>query len=405
MEKSRLKILPDLSGVYIFRDKDRKIIYIGKAKSIKKRVKSHFSSKARPDNLICKTERVDFIITSSETESLLLESYLIKKEKPYYNIVFRDDKTYPVVKVTLKEDFPRILITRKIERDGSLYIGPYPDAGELRAAVGTLRELFPFRSCKRINPKGCLYAGINLCPAPCLGKISKKEYRGNIFSAVKALLGEEDIISRLILDMDIFVKKQDFENAAIVRDKLKALSGISAVFEIKSKINILENIKLKLNLPKLPIVIDAVDISNISGSSATGAVVRFKDAEAVKELYRRYKIREQNIVDDYKMVSEVVERRFKSLLENKYELPDLMIIDGGKGHLNRVYKIMQDFFPAQIPLAAYAKGKDVLYSKYRNGAVSFASDSPEKMLLMKIRDEAHRFALSYHRNLRGRGIT
>ncbi|MDP8253654.1 MAG: excinuclease ABC subunit UvrC [Candidatus Kaelpia aquatica] len=406
VQQERIARLPDSSGVYIFKDKKNEIIYIGKAKSILKRVRSHFYSKninSKGEKLISRVRDIDFIITASEAEALLLESYLIKKEKPFYNISLRDDKSYPYLKITLKDDFPRILITRNKNKDGSLYLGPYPDAKGLKMTLKTLREIISFRSCRKFNKNGCLYLHIGFCPGPCLEKISKTEYRRNILIAVKTLLGDrEGVIKDLTEEMDGYVKKREYEKAAKSRDRLRFLGNSSGIFGLSGGINVLENIKSILNLPKVPRIIDAVDISNVSGTSAAGAVIRFKDGVKDRELYRKFRLKKQNFIDDYEMMAEVVLRRYRDLFKKKEDLPDLIMLDGGKGHLNRIGAIIDKDFEIDIPLIAYAKGRDLIHSRYRKIPIALPQNSLEKNLLIRIRDEAHRFAIGYHRSLRGK---
>ncbi|MDP8216717.1 MAG: excinuclease ABC subunit UvrC [Candidatus Kaelpia imicola] len=404
--KEKIDKLPDLAGVYIFKDVKRETIYIGKAKSIFKRVYNHFYSKntsSKSERLISRVKNIDYIITSSEAEALLLESYLIKREKPFYNISLKDDKSYPYLKIMLKDDFPRIFVARNKSKDGSLYLGPYPDVKGLKLTLKILRGIVPFRSCRNFSKNGCLYLHIGFCPGPCLSKISQAEYRKSILIIVKTLLGDrEGVVKDLTEEMDGYVKDREYEKAAKVRDRLRALGGSSGIFGLSGGINVLENIKKILNLPKVPRIIDAVDISNISGTSAAGAVVRFKDGVRDKNLYRKFRLKKQNFIDDYEMMSEVMLRRYRDLFKKKEDLPDLIMLDGGKGHLNRISAIINKDFKIDIPLIAYAKGRDLIHSGYRKSPVALSQNSLEKNLLIRIRDEAHRFAIGYHRRLRGK---
>ncbi|MDP8233905.1 MAG: excinuclease ABC subunit UvrC [Candidatus Saelkia tenebricola] len=404
MEKSKINKLPDLGGVYLFKNKNGSIIYIGKAKSIRKRIKDHFTQSnrvAKEENITGQTEVIEFIITASESEALLLESYLIKEKRPRYNISLRDDKSYPYVKITLKEDFPRVIITRVKSDDGSLYLGPYPDVKELRCSLKVLRSVFPFRSCRAFPKSACLYFHIDLCSAPCVKRIDEHEYRKNIIAIIKSLLGDVDgVVKDLTYDMDIYVREKEFENAALIRDKLKSLGKVSVLSGGYKSINALENIKQKLGLPNLPRVIDGVDISNISGSTATGSVVRFKDGVPLKIFYRRFKIKKQNFINDYAMMVEVVTRRYRGV--GKKEIPDLIVLDGGRGHLNKIDKALKDHLNLNLSLIAYAKGKNVIHSKYKKRESIFPASSAEINLLARIRDEAHRFAIGYHKYLRSK---
>jgi len=404
MEKKKIRPLPELPGVYIFKNSRGEIIYIGKAKSISKRVKDHLALRTnslKERNIVSEIADVEYIVTSSESEALLLESYLIKERQPRYNVNYRDDKTYPWVKISLSQEFPRVYVTRRKRDDGSLYLGPYPDVGSLRRALKTIRKIFPYASCRNLPRSACLYYHLSLCPAPCIKKIGKLEYRKNIIGIIKVLLGDiQGLIQDLTQEMDKCVKNSEFEKAAVIRDKIRALGSISVLFTKDESLNVLDNIKEKLNLPQLPRIIDAVDVSNISGTSAVGSVVRFKDSVPHKQFYRRFKLKRQDYINDYEMMAEVIFRRFNDILKNKEELPDLILVDGGKGHLNTVDKLLREKFDIDIPVIAYAKGKDAIYSKYRRQEINFSRGSSEKHFLERIRNEAHRFAIGYHKLLR-----
>ncbi|RKY36448.1 MAG: hypothetical protein DRP73_03315 [Candidatus Omnitrophota bacterium] len=408
MEKKKIEPLPELPGVYIFKNSRGEIIYIGKAKSISKRVKDHLALRTnslKERNIVSEIADVEYIVTSSESEALLLESYLIKERQPRYNVNYRDDKTYPWVKISLSQEFPRVYVTRRKRDDGSLYLGPYPEVGSLRRALKTIRKIFPYASCRNFPRSACLYYHLSLCPAPCIKKIGKLEYRKNIIGIIKVLLGDiQGLIQDLTQEMDKYVKNADFENAAVIRDKIKVLGTVSSLFVKDMSLNVLENIKEKLRLPHLPRIIDAIDISNISGTSAVGSVIRFKDLKPAKDCYRRFKLKRQNYINDYQMMAEVVLRRFEDIIKNKEELPALLVVDGGKGHLNTVDKVLKEKLGLDIPVVAYAKGKDVIYSKYRKSEIKFSQDSSEKYLLERIRNEAHRFAIGYHKILRRKKV-
>lgn len=404
MEKKKIEKLPDLPGIYIFKDEREDVLYIGKANSILKRVKDHFTLASRSPkerSLLEKTRKVDYIVTASEPEALLLESVLIKENRPRYNINFKDDKSYPCVKITLGEEYPSIYITRKKTQDGSLYLGPYPNVKKLRTTLKTLREIFPYRHCRRLPKSACLYFHLQLCQAPCVEKVDREEYRKNILAIIRSLLGElEQVVKELTQEMDFYVKRQEFERAALVRDRIKAMGKISSLFGFDESINTLQAIKQKLNLPHLPRIIDGVDISNISGKLASGSVIRFRDGAPDKDFYRRFRLKRDNFIDDYQMMKEVVLRRYRDALEAGEKWPDLIILDGGKGHLNKIDSALQKELNLDLPLIAYAKGRDVIFSKYRKEEVRFAPGSSEKNLLQRIRNEAHRFAIGYHRLLR-----
>jgi excinuclease ABC subunit C len=395
--------LPDLPGVYIIRDKKQEVLYIGKANSIIKRIKNHISQlkiDSKENSIFKKAEKIEYLITSSETKALLLEYKLIKEIFPYFNVNYRDGKTYPYIKLTIKEKYPRVSISREKHDSNSLYLGPFPNVKKLKEALKTLRSIFPFRTCKRIPKKGCLYYHLQLCPAPCIRRVDSKKYLQNIVALAKVLSGKiEDIIFNLTKKMNELVKNAKFEEAAKLRDKVQALGKISSIFIEDLSLNVLKNLKKKLNLTVIPRIIDAIDISNISGKYATGSVIRFKDNFPEKNFYRRFKIKMESKINDYAMISEVVRRRYKRAITESEPLPDLILIDGGKGQLSSAKKALKEL-NLSINIIAFAKGKEIVYSASKKQGVKFADGSGEKILLEKMRNEAHRFAISYHLKLR-----
>ncbi|MBN1405422.1 MAG: excinuclease ABC subunit UvrC, partial [Candidatus Omnitrophica bacterium] len=334
-----------------------------------------------------------------------LEAALIKKYSPKYNIALKDNKSYPMLKLTMREEFPRIFIVRKKIDDGSLYFGPYTNAKLLRQALKLIGRIFPLRKCKNPAQKPCLYSQIGECLAH--GAIGKQDYRKMVDSLVLFLEGEsEELKKNLLQDMDKASKDGNFELAAKIRDQVQALTSVrpgpsGGRQAPANKISLqLEDLARVLNLAKPPYAIEAFDISNIQGKQATGSMVVFKNGWPYKDSYRRFRIKTIRTIDDYSMMAEIVSRRYNYLFSQKLALPDLIIIDGGKGHLAAAKKQLQQLGIWQIPVVAIAKSFESIYTQVDKEPLNIAVSSPASLLIQRIRDEAHRFAITYHRVLR-----
>lgn len=411
--KKKIKSLPENSGVYLFKDKKGKILYIGKAGNLKKRVSSYFNRflDTKTQTLISKTQDIDYIPTSSSSAAQIKEAALIKEYQPIYNITLRDDKSFPFIYIT-KEDFARIFIGRnpqKLMRKDipQLHIfGPYTNAGLLRQALKTIRTIFPFRSCRVLPKKFCLYHRINLCPAPCIGKIRIKDYRENIKNIILFLEGkDEDLIKKLFFFMQKKAKAHEFEEAAKIRNQIQALKTILPSQDLLLSLIDKESASLEkiLGIPQKIRRIEAFDISNISGREATASLVSFYLAKPDKNNYRHFRIKTVTQIDDYQMLREVIQRRYQRLVKENLPLPDLIIIDGGRGHL-KVAKAKLDTLGLKIPIISIAKEKDQIYTLDRKTPLSLNSDSQALHIIQHIRDEAHRFAVKYHHVLRRKKI-
>lgn len=422
--RSWINKAPDTCGVYIIKDAQANIIYIGKATSIRKRLKSHFAKtilSSKQHALIESARDIDYIPTSSPEAALLLEAALIKRYSPKYNAALKDDKSYPALKLTINEDFPRLSITRRKVPDGSIYFGPYTNAKLLRKALKLLSILFPLRRCKKIPAKPCLDFHIGQCLAPCIDKISKGDYRKIVENLILFLEGKTTELQKaLIEDMDKASKEGNFELAARIRDQIKALkivtphhsvasgAGQAALPVRQAGVPIsaqMQDLAQKLSLPKPPLMIEAFDASNIQGKEATGSVVVFKDGKPAISLYRKFKIKTVKGIDDYSMIAEVVGRRYSRLLKEKSPLPDLIIIDGGKGHLLSAKKQLRKLGIWQIPVIAIAKRFELIYAQENKEPLGIDPTTPSALLIQRIRDEAHRFAINYHRLLRGKNVS
>ncbi|MCX5702758.1 MAG: excinuclease ABC subunit UvrC [Candidatus Omnitrophica bacterium] len=401
--KNKLAALPDSPGVYIFKDAQGGIIYVGKAKSLKKRVQSYFSRflASRTQVMVSKIADIEYKLCQTESLALILEASLIHKYKPKYNVSLRDDKSFPIVKIT-NEDFPAVCITRKKVADGSHYFGPYTSAGLLREALRIIRKYFPFRSGERMSQEVNMYYRIGLAPDP--KETSKKEYAKTIENICLILEGKtEALIKKLSQEMTSKSKEQEFEEAAKIRDQIEALSVMSESTGHYSRKEELEDLKNMLHLGKIPERIEAFDISDISGKEATGSMVSFCKGAADKNNYRRFRIKTVDKIDDYKMLSEVVYRRYLRLKEENRPLPNLILIDGGRSHLLVVDREITRL-RISIPLASIAKDKENIYIKNKMNPIRLNSDTPALNLIRRIRNEAHRFAWAYHHILRRKKI-
>lgn len=406
--KEKLKEVPDQPGVYIFKDGVGKILYVGKASSLKKRVKSYFrpskNLSPRTESMAGKVCDIEWIVTQSEAEALLFESNLIKEYQPKYNIEMRDGKTYPLIKITMSEEYPRIIVARGRKSDGSLYFGPYTDATLLREAIKSIRKIFLFRSCQPLHKKACVYYDIGLCSAPCEGKISRQKYIDNIKEIIFFIEGKKDeLLRKLSVKMKRLSDEESFEEAAMVRDRIEALSA--AVY--KKGVDLtggLIELKEILGLRGQPRLIEAFDISNIKGQEACGSMVTFRDGRPDKSKYRMFKIREVEGQDDYAMIREVVCRRYTGTLKDKHGTPDLIIIDGGRGHLSAAVSEIKRAGFAEVKIIGIAKVFEHIYTLDRNMPMVLPPSSKALQLIQRIRDESHRFAIKYHHTLRRKAL-
>jgi excinuclease ABC subunit C len=418
LEKNKISKIPPLTGAYCF--KNKKILYIGKAVNIQERVKNHFQQPGfREDILLDKTKKVGFIKTDSEIEALVLEAKLIKKYQPKFNVIWRDDKNYFFVKRT-NEDFPQVFITHQIKNKNN-YIGPFVDGKALKQTLKILRKIFPYRSCKHLPKKPCLWYQLDRCPAPCIlssgagsqipsakTKI-KREVKANVKIIFEILKGRKnEVLRKLKKEMKAVSKNQDFEKASSLRDKIFALeraishSQIPIFEEIghEKKDAIIKWAETQKNLQKLFKTkksfsrIEAFDISNIQGQEATGSMVSFFEGEPNKNSYRKFKIKIQGKPNDVAMIKEVIGRR---LNHKEWPYPDLMLVDGGISQFNAARSVIKN---KNILIAAISKTENKLFIK--KGKVIFLKTLSRKIfnLILQLRDEAHRFAIAYHKKLR-----
>jgi excinuclease ABC subunit C len=386
----KISQLPKTSGVYAFK-KGREFLYIGKAQNIRDRTKQH-------GDLLTRSKHIAYIKTGSEIEALILEAELIKKHQPKYNVMWRDDKNYFYICIT-KEDFPRIFITHQLKNaeNSSRYLGPFVDGRALKETLKVLRKVFPYRTCKNLPKKPCLWYQLDRCPAPCLvhpqvpgfkEKI-KKECQRNAKNLLKILQGEKTQVLRdLKKEMKKLSKEEEFEEAAKIRNQIKALE------KIMSHAKIFELAEIgSLTAPNWPYRrIEAYDVSNIQGKEATGSMVTFINGKPAKNFYRKFKIKIAGRPNDVAMIKEILRRR---LQHPEWPYPDLILIDGGGAQFNAAISV------TKIKVMALAKKENKLYIEGQKQPV-LLKDLPRKIfnLILQLRDEAHRFAKKYHHHLR-----
>jgi len=382
---TKIKKFPDLPGVYIMRDVRRSPLYIGKASSLKRRVISYFQrpQETRIEKMLEQVKTIDTLKTDSVIEALILESNLIKKYKPKYNIKLKDDKTFLGIFVT-KEEWPRIMparITQKLP--AGEFFGPYPSSGQVREALQIIRKIFPFRvSCKPLSGKACFEYHLGMCPGVCAGKVEKQDYQRTIKQILLFLKGhKKQVIKDIEQEMKQAAKMQEFERAAKLRDKIFALRHIQDVSLIAED---------DLSHPEdVPARIEAYDVSNISGAFAVGSMVVFSEGLIDKGQYRKFKIKTVEGANDVSSMKEIISRRFEHL---EWPKPDLVLVDGGKGQVNAAKEVLKNK-KLNIPVIGIAKGPD----RNKDEIVTDDNLSVDKKLLLRVRDEAHRFAIEYYR--------
>lgn len=541
-----LKLVPTLPGCYIYYDKDGEIIYVGKAKNLKRRVSSYFHKthdSVKVAVLVSKIEKMEYIITDSEVEALILEAHLIKEHKPKYNILLKDDKKYPYFLIT-DEDYPRITVVRKknINQDKGRYYGPYTNSRAMYSTLDFLKKIFPLKQCKKpkFSNRPCLYYHIGKCLAPCQNKVTPQEYQ-NLVNQVELFLSgkQSELIKKLKTQMEEYAKNEQFEKAARMRDSYmdlqKTLEHQKVVYE-NSKLNediiatiydegifvfvilliregrlidkkefvyfvenedraeffktvfqeyystlmleypdkivtpdleevnektlyqdwlevishkkikisygkakqgkelsnlamknaqiVFDNAKIKkmsdirndfnevgsylqekLQLTNFPNRIECYDISHIQGTNTVASMVVFYNGLSKKTAYKKFKIKTtEGKPDDFLSMKEVLTRRLNRLGEKNWEKPDLIIIDGGKGQLSSVMQVVEDMGVTGIDFVSLAKREEEVFLPNKSESIRIPINSNAMFLIQRIRDEAHRFAITYHRDLRSKAL-
>ena len=530
--------IPDRPGVYLYKDAKQQVIYVGKAASLKSRVRSYFQeSRARDpktDALVGQIRDLDVIVTGNELEALILESTLVKRHRPRYNIILRDDKHYPFLKLTTDEEFPRLVVARRVQKDGAAYFGPFYPATAMRQTLRLVRQLFPLRTCRiKIDgslPRPCLQYFIHRCKAPCTGWETREGYAETVREVAQFLEGKGDTLAmELTREMEAAAGDLKFERAAGLRDQIQALNTVrerqkmisteeadqdivgivhqgadacvqlffvrkgrllgresffferlagttprdvlsafirqfyakdvtpppeillseelpegeltgawlaqrrgarvdllvpqrgtkrelvamaeeNAVLALETHIlsrgsrhhAVLEELERTLALPGPPHRIEGFDISTHQGSETVASMVVWQDGEMKKDDYKRYKMRTVTGTDDFASMHEVLTRRYGRALEGDGVLPDLVLLDGGRGQLGVGVKALEDLGLDYLPIASLAKRAEEVYLPDRLEPLVLDLGSPGLQALQRIRDEAHRFAITYHKKLRQR---
>lgn len=437
MDNLGINLLPKSAGVYLMKDARGAIIYIGKAKNIFNRVHQYFREGAlveggwKISGLVPMIRKIDFIICASERDALLLENKLIKKYQPFFNTLLKDDKTYSYIKITAQEDYPRISTTRKRKRDGALYFGPYPKGVMIKYILDFLQKnkYAPLRPCKwafsrqkPLNQKkaaACIYNHTRQCPAPCCGRISYEDYRAIVNRVRLFLEGDfKKFKTAVLADMRNASAALNYEEAAKLRDFANALEHFKERVQVsnyrqeKLARSVQSGQKLKrlseiLNSPKIIRHIEAFDNSHLQGKQAVGAMVCFIDGQKYKNHYRRFRIRTPlpaRGADDFAMMREIVSRRLEQIkLLAPKRRPDLFVIDGGKGQLTFALEAIEAS-GLDIKVLSLAKREEEFFIPGREESVKLDKSDGALRLLMEIRDEVHRFAITYHRLLRGKSL-
>ena len=410
-----VRLLPISPGVYFMKGQNGSILYIGKARSLQKRVLQYFQGTIISPKiavLVRKIQSIEVIETPTEADALLLEAQLIKKYKPRYNTELRDDKSYPLLKLT-GDTYPRLSITRNRADKRAVYYGPYTDAKLLREVVRIINSLFPIRKCQRLPKTACLYYHIGQCLAPCIKPEIKPKYNQHV-KEIKSFLGggRKSLVDYLTDRMHAVRKEYRFEDAQFFKDQIEALSWFRKKrFDSKSPesgIGLSGTLELKklLHMDRLPERIVCFDVSNIQGSRAVASRVSFHRELENKLEYRRYKIKTVSGIDDYAMIQEALVRMLKGIKDGKEEVtPDLILIDGGKGHLNAACKILKEEGFEETKILSIAKQFEFLFAPDLKDPIVLPHTSPALRLLRRIRDEAHRFAITYHRALKTKEMT
>ncbi len=424
--------LPHACGVYIMRDGAGEILYIGKAIDLAKRVSHYFTPRTgfqeyKNSILTPLVRKIDYIPCASEREALLLEQRLVKKHLPFFNVTLKDDKSYPYVKVSVNEDFPRVYLVRRKLDDGAVYFGPFPKVRPVRHLLRYLwtHHYFPLRPCrwdfsmeKPLDPRkinSCLYYHTGECPAPCASLIQLEEYRRYAQDVIAFFKGDyEELLERFTEEMKAASERLDYERAAQLRDNIAAISQMGQRVRVEAITEAdvagpvatsqsVTDLQQALSLPAPPFHVECFDISHFQGHQMVASMVCFKGGAPNKDHYRRFKIRTVQGVDDFASMAEVVRRRYKRMLRESDRLPDLILIDGGKGQLHAAQAVLKEL-GARAPLASLAKRIEEVFMPGKDESIILAPNRPALHLLQRLRDEAHRFGITYHRLLRGKDL-
>lgn len=451
--KAKLQILPHKPGIYLMKDRFGTVIYVGKARDLKRRVSQYFHPSRRQGwdlklkALVESIQDFDVHVVKSEPEALLLEGKLIKEFHPRYNVSFRDDKRFLLIKINLNDPIPRFTLTRLKQDDGARYFGPFAQSAAARRTLTLARKQFQLRGCRALTPgeadyKHCLYANLKNCTAPCIGNVTREAYLAQVAAACDFLSGQcQEMEQQLEEEMKKAAAALDFEKAAQIRDTLTDLRQTTQKtqkFErIPYKLPLaldpardLQELAEMLQLPAPPQIIEGFDISNISGTFMVSAMVRFRQGRADRSNYRLFKMKGVDGQDDFACMAETIRRRYSRLLRESrtpaespsadsdqdpnetkasgkpaISMPDLILIDGGKGQLNAALAELRKLNLAHIPVIGLAKENEEIFQPDTAEPIRLKADSGALKLLQRVRDESHRFANTFNAKLRLKTIS
>ncbi|MBP3405700.1 MAG: excinuclease ABC subunit UvrC [Kiritimatiellae bacterium] len=422
--RERLKTVPNRPGCYLMRDARGVIIYVGKAKNLRHRVLGYFRPGARHvpkvRSMVNTVADLEFMTVKNEAEALLTEASLIKKYKPHFNILMRDDKRYLALRADPSLDFPMFTTCRIVREDGAMYFGPFPSAPVVRAAKDFVEKHYGLRGCRCITPdedakRHCMADKIRYCTAPCLGKISPEDYRKRFDEACAFLNGDRpQVIGDLVTEMEAAAGECDFEKAARLRDTIGALREMTKRHFVRKSPEMrkgdalkgLEELAAALKLKAPPRVIECVDISNLFGTHSVASLVVSIDGMPDRRYYRHFRIETVEGADDPRSMAEIVRRRYgpESSLAAKSPRADLFICDGGITQLRAARAAFKEIGVTDIPTVGLAEKMEILVTDDERGDIVLPRDSQGLFVAIRLRDEAHRFAITHHRSLRDRTI-
>ena len=425
--KKKIADLPDQPGCYLMRDETGKIIYIGKAISLKNRVRTYFKAytkkraSAKTRSLMQAIADFDLILLNSNEEAILKEGELIKQYKPYYNVLWKDDKQFLLIRIDIENPFPVITLARQKTHSKSLYFGPFIHGRAAHAAVDFIQRNFGLKRCRVSVPKEehyrhCSDDIIANCSAPCVQHITPEAYRERVQEAISFLKGERmDLLMALRAEMRTKSDEKAFEEAAALRDLYRDLETTikerakvkktPSLVKQETELGLIE-LQKALKLSGIPRVIECFDISNISGTQSVGSMVVSISGKPYPQRYRRYKIKEVSGIDDPRSIAETVFRRYDRLRREQQPFPDLIIVDGGITQLRAAKRALRDIELSHLPIIGLAKRHEdiVTDEDHLPRTIRLQSYSAGRRLITLLRDEAHRYALSYHRKLRAKRI-
>ncbi len=426
--RDRIRRFPKTPGVYLMKDAQGVVLYVGKAKDLRSRVGSYFQDSADllstrgPEiaRMVTLVADIDFLDCDTEVDALLQENRLIKDIQPPFNERLRDDKSFPYLEITIREDFPGVYVTRKPSPKGSKLYGPFVAVAGLREAVNGLQKVFRFRTCgleihaddtKRRFFRPCLLHSIRRCTAPCADRISQEDYRKDIERLKKFLGSKRSVVLRQMQkEMEQAAAELRFEEAAALRDRIKAIESLSLSGDVDSHVQPevffvdpsrgIEKLQDLLELSFRPRIVEAIDIANLQGGESCGSLVCFIDGIPFKNGYRRFRIKTVEGQDDYAMIREVILRRYRHAAEGEELYPDVILIDGGLGQLHAALSAFDEMDIKPPMVISLAKREEEVHIQARSLPVRLPRNNEALRLLQSIRDEAHRFAQHYHHILR-----